>query len=42
MMKFKERDRGQWATLVHKVLNNFFFAGLTTLGTFIEFNWLVH
>ena len=37
--------KGHWAviTVIPKVLYNvFLFVSLTTLGTFIEFDWLVH
>ena len=40
------RDKGDnrlFITLVPKFQDNvFLFVGLTTLGTFIEFDWLVH
>ena len=37
------KDIGLLITLVPKVLYNvFLFVGLTTLGTSIEFDWLVH
>ena len=44
--KYTERERGDnglFITLVHKFLQSvFLFVGLPTLGTLIEFDWLVH